>query len=75
MGTRNRPYSYAAVARHIGVSPQLLCDYRKGRKESISKRMAIRISRITGLTTDELFGMNWEQFLASIIRTMEAAEE
>ncbi len=71
MGKKNKPYSYAEVARHLGVSPQLLYDLRTGRRE-VSKRLAIRVARMTGLAVGELFEVGWDEFLSAVVRTMDS---
>ena len=65
-----KPYSQKEISYFLGISQQLLCDFKKGRRW-ISKKSAIRISRIIGVGIADLFAMNWEDFLAAVLEAME----
>lgn len=65
-------YSQKQIAAFLEISPQLLSDYKYGRREW-SKKTAIRISRISGIEIRELFFMDRAEFLAAIVQVMEKA--
>ena len=59
-----------AIANFIGLSRQAVCDMKKGRR-ALSKKTAIRVSRITGIGIHELFFMDYETLRAALVRAMD----
>lgn len=66
-----KPYSQKLVARFIGVSPQRLCDLKAGRYGGLSKRTALRVSALTGITVHDLFAMDYENFMKAMGQAMD----
>lgn len=66
-----KPYSQKVVAKFIGVSPQRLCDLKAGRYGGLSKKTALRVSELTGITVHDLFKMDYENFMKAIGKAMD----
>jgi addiction module HigA family antidote len=60
--------SQSDLARHIGVTPHVICELANGRR-SISPRMAVMLSRALGTSAEFWMGLQADHDLSKLMQT------